>query len=181
MILDLKYVAIINRYKDNENYTLGVVRNFGIKKGTIASTVAHDCHNLIIVYSKPEEAILAAKELINVGGGIICIENEIVLANEVSKIIFGFGAVTLKVDIQDDLVTIRSKHRKAKRSEAMEREVPSLKAEVDFQLSKVFKTMLKEKLQEDMDLRIEAILRDYDSTTQWAFTNIILAGPQNPA
>lgn len=77
---DLKYAAVLNRHKNSDSYCLGVIRNFGIKKGTVASTVSHDSHNLTIVYSVPEEAALAANELIACGGGIVCVENENVRA-----------------------------------------------------------------------------------------------------
>lgn len=78
---DLKYVAILNRHKGFSNYSVGVVRNFGTQKGTVASTIAHDCHNLNIVYATPQEASLAAKELIQSGGGIVCVEQDKILAH----------------------------------------------------------------------------------------------------
>jgi adenine deaminase len=77
---DLKYAAVLNRHKGFSNYSLGVVRNFGTQKGTAASTIAHDCHNLTVVYSTPAQAVLAIKELIECGGGIVCILDDQVLA-----------------------------------------------------------------------------------------------------
>lgn len=76
----LKYAAVLNRHKNGDTYSLGIVRNFGIKKGTIASTVSHDSHNLTIVYSDPKEAALAANELIASGGGIVCVEDNSIKA-----------------------------------------------------------------------------------------------------
>ena len=77
---NLKYVAVLNRHTGFTNYSVGVVRNFGTKKGTVASTIAHDCHNLTVVYSTPAEAVLATKELIKCGGGIVCILHDEILA-----------------------------------------------------------------------------------------------------
>jgi adenine deaminase len=54
---------------------LGVVKNFGTRTGTLASTVSHDCHNLTIVYDTPENALLAANELIRCGGGMCAVED----------------------------------------------------------------------------------------------------------
>lgn len=76
---NLKYCAVLNRHKGHDTYALGIVRNFGSKFGTVASTVSHDSHNLTIVYSTPEEARIAAEELIGTGGGITCIQNGEVL------------------------------------------------------------------------------------------------------
>lgn len=77
---NLKYAAVLNRHTGFSNYSVGVVRNFGTQKGTVASTIAHDCHNLIVVYSTPKEAVFAAKELISCGGGIVCILQDKILA-----------------------------------------------------------------------------------------------------
>lgn len=76
---NLKYIAVLNRHKGNNNYSIGVIRNFPTMSGTVASTFAHDSHNLVIVYSKPEEAVLAAKELIECGGGLICVKDKEIL------------------------------------------------------------------------------------------------------
>lgn len=70
---DLKFVAVVNRYgKGTIGY--GVVRHFGTTEGAIASTVSHDSHNLTIVYDKPENGYLAAKQLIDVGGGMCVVK-----------------------------------------------------------------------------------------------------------
>ncbi|MEG1805185.1 MAG: adenine deaminase C-terminal domain-containing protein [Clostridia bacterium] len=66
---NLKFCAVINRY-GRGNIGYGVIRNFGTTKGAVASTVSHDCHNLIVVYDTPENAILAANALIECGGGM---------------------------------------------------------------------------------------------------------------
>ena len=75
---NLKFVSIINRHGKLDNKTVAVVRDFGTKKGTVGSTISHDSHNLTIVYDNPEEALLVANDLINIGGGLSCaIDNEI--------------------------------------------------------------------------------------------------------
>lgn len=77
---DLKYAAVLNRHAGIDCHALGVVRNFGTRKGTVAGTVAHDCHNLVVVYSTPKEAVLATNELISCGGGIVCVLENRILA-----------------------------------------------------------------------------------------------------
>lgn len=95
--------------------------------------------------------------------------------NGVSKELFGVGTTFLKVTIENNVITLQAKHRRAARSAALEDEVPDLKLEVDFHMSLLFKKKLKQKLEKELDWSIEAILRDYDSATQRAFTNIILS------
>lgn len=77
---DIKLAAVFNRYKDNDNKTLGLISNFGIEKGAIASTVSHDCHNLTLVASNSEDAAIAANALIESGGGLVCVHNGEILS-----------------------------------------------------------------------------------------------------
>lgn len=96
--------------------------------------------------------------------------------NEISKELFGFGTTLLRVTVDQRVITFHAKHRRSPRSTALEGEAPELKQEVDFRMSLLFKKRFKERLEAEMDLTIEVLLRDYDAPTQWAFTNMILAG-----
>jgi adenine deaminase len=62
-------VAVIERHKSTKNIGLGIVSNFNIKNGAIASTVAHDSHNLIVVGDNDEDMLIAIEELKRVNGG----------------------------------------------------------------------------------------------------------------
>ncbi|MBV7273934.1 adenine deaminase [Clostridiaceae bacterium UIB06] len=62
-------VAVIERHKATKNIGLGIVSNFNIKNGAIASTVAHDSHNLIVVGDNDEDMLIAVEELKRVNGG----------------------------------------------------------------------------------------------------------------
>ena len=76
---DYMYVAVINRYK-KDTYTIGVVKNFGINHGAIASTVGHDSHNIAIVYDNSKNALFALQQLIKQKGGFCAIEDGNVIA-----------------------------------------------------------------------------------------------------
>lgn len=93
--------------------------------------------------------------------------------NEVSKELFGFGTTLLRATVENNIVTFVAKHRRSPRSAALEVEAPG-EAGSGFRMSMLYKKRLREKLIEDMELDIDALLRDYDSATQWAITNIIL-------
>jgi hypothetical protein len=94
--------------------------------------------------------------------------------NDVSKDLFGMGTTMQKVTVDGNVISIQAKHRRSPRSAVLEGEVPSLKQEVDFHLSLLYKKKLMQKLNEETEWDIEAVLRDYDSATQLAFTNIVL-------
>ncbi|MBP1904403.1 DUF2294 domain-containing protein [Paenibacillus turicensis] len=96
--------------------------------------------------------------------------------NEISKELFGFGTTLLKagIDLDQRIITIYAKHRRSPRSTVLEGEAPILKHEVDFHMSAIYKKRLRERFEAEMELNIEAVLRDYDPATQWAITNVIL-------
>lgn len=62
-------VAVIERHKSTKNIGVGIVSNFNIRNGAIASTVAHDSHNLIVIGDNDEDMVLAIEELKRVNGG----------------------------------------------------------------------------------------------------------------
>ncbi|MED4129991.1 MULTISPECIES: DUF2294 domain-containing protein [Shouchella] len=99
------------------------------------------------------------------------------LYNDVSRELFGVGTTLLKVTIANQMVTIQAKHKRAIRSMALAGEVPSLKLEVDFHLSLLYKRKLAEQLDRHFPEAIDVVLRDYDAHTQWAVTNILFHHP----
>lgn len=68
---DLAYVTTINRY-GKSNKTVGLIRHFGGIEDAVGSTVAHDHHNMMIVYRYPEAAQRVYEALVKSGGGISC-------------------------------------------------------------------------------------------------------------
>lgn len=76
---DLKFAAVINRYGAG-TIGLAVVKNYGIKEGAVASTVAHDCHNIVVIYDTPENAVAAIERLKENAGGYVSVRSGEVLA-----------------------------------------------------------------------------------------------------
>lgn len=68
-------VAVIERHKATGNIGLGIVKNFNIKGGAIASTVAHDSHNLIVIGDNDRDMLIAINELKRVNGGYTVVNN----------------------------------------------------------------------------------------------------------
>jgi adenine deaminase len=56
------------------------VQGFGLKRGALGSSVAHDSHNLILAGTEPRELLAAAQTLERTGGGFVVIESGQVLA-----------------------------------------------------------------------------------------------------
>ena len=63
-------VAVIERHNRTGNIGLALVEDFGLENGAIASTVAHDSHNIIVIGDNDRDMLLAIEELERVGGGL---------------------------------------------------------------------------------------------------------------
>ena len=56
--------------------SVSFVKGFGLKKGAIASSVAHDSHNIIAVGCSDEDILKAINSVIEHKGGIVCVEHK---------------------------------------------------------------------------------------------------------
>ena len=70
---DLLKLAVIERHHATGHVGLGLVKGFGLKKGAIASSVAHDAHNLVIAGASDADIVRAAQVLQEIGGGFACV------------------------------------------------------------------------------------------------------------
>lgn len=67
---DVLKIAVINRYEDIPIKGIAHVKGFSLKEGAIASSVAHDSHNIIVVGCSDEAMAEAANLVINAKGGV---------------------------------------------------------------------------------------------------------------
>jgi adenine deaminase len=72
---DILKIAVISRYDDGKP-AIGFIKNFGIKKGAIASSVAHDSHNIICIGTNDGDMSAAVNSLVDSKGGISVCEGE---------------------------------------------------------------------------------------------------------
>lgn len=75
---DILKIVVVERHRKTGNIGLGLVNGFGLKKGAIASSVAHDSHNIIGIGTNDQDLFKAIKEVIKLQGGlVIAAENKI--------------------------------------------------------------------------------------------------------
>lgn len=70
---DLLKLVVIERHHATGNIGLGIVKGFGLRKGALASSVAHDAHNLVIAGVNDGDILQAARILEEMGGGFACV------------------------------------------------------------------------------------------------------------
>jgi len=72
---DLLKIAVVNRYRDTAP-AVALIRNVGLKRGAIASSVAHDSHNIVAVGVTDEDLNRAVNVLIRQGGGLAVVNGD---------------------------------------------------------------------------------------------------------
>ena len=72
---DILKLVVVERHKATGNIGRGLVRGFGLKRGALASSVAHDSHNIIAVGTNDRDILAAVRELERLQGGL-AIANE---------------------------------------------------------------------------------------------------------
>lgn len=70
---DILKIVVVNRYTQAAP-ALAFIKNFGLKRGALASSVAHDSHNIVAVGADDESLCRAVNALIGCKGGIVCID-----------------------------------------------------------------------------------------------------------
>lgn len=73
-------VAVFERHGRNGTKGLGFVEGFGLRSGAVASTVAHDTHNLLVIGSNDDDMALAANRVVEIKGGISVVRSRKVVA-----------------------------------------------------------------------------------------------------
>ncbi len=76
---DLLEIAVINRHRSQKIISKGILKGLGLKRGAIATSVGHDSHNLCVVGTDLDDMVLAANEIISIGGGLIAVSSGKVL------------------------------------------------------------------------------------------------------
>ncbi|QBD81793.1 adenine deaminase [Ktedonosporobacter rubrisoli] len=70
---DLLKLIVIERHHASGHIGKGLVKGFGLKKGALASSVAHDAHNIVITGTNDSDILRAAQALVEIGGGFVCV------------------------------------------------------------------------------------------------------------
>ncbi|NWF94444.1 MAG: adenine deaminase [Syntrophaceae bacterium] len=78
---DILKIVVVERHRATGNIGIGLVQGFGLKKGAIGSTVAHDSHNLVIVGTNDPDILKTVEVIRAMGGGLAVVSDRRVLAS----------------------------------------------------------------------------------------------------
>jgi len=78
---DILKLVVVERHKASGNIGLGLVKGFGLKRGALASSIAHDSHNIVAVGTNDPDILTAIKEIDRLHGGlVVCVDGRILAA-----------------------------------------------------------------------------------------------------
>ncbi len=72
---DVLHIAVVERHHETGNVGKAFIGGFGLKRGAIASSIAHDNHNIVVMGVNPADMAMAANQVADMGGGIVLVED----------------------------------------------------------------------------------------------------------
>lgn len=107
---DLARVAVVERHGRNGNIATGFVRGFGLQRGAIAATVAHDHHNIVAVGVDYTDLACAVNRLSQIEGGFVVAGGGAVLA-ELPLPVAGLMSLQSHEEVHASLISLREAAR----------------------------------------------------------------------
>ncbi|MGM0138238.1 adenine deaminase [Enterococcus sp. DIV0755b] len=78
---DVVKIAVVERHQNTGNVFVGLLKNYGLKKGAIGISIAHDSHNLIVAGTNDEDMAVALKALKDQEGGVVLVDEGQILGS----------------------------------------------------------------------------------------------------
>jgi adenine deaminase len=77
---DLAKIAVVERHHATGRIGLGFVHGSGMRRGALASTVAHDAHNIVVLGASDDDMLAAVEAVVALGGGVVAVDESRVVA-----------------------------------------------------------------------------------------------------
>jgi len=104
---DVVKVAVVARHGANDNIGVAFVHGFGLKRGAIASSVGHDCHNITVVGADDSDMAVAVNRLGEIEGGFAVVEGGKILA-ELALPVAGLMSLLSFDEVRRALIPLRA-------------------------------------------------------------------------
>jgi len=109
-------LAVIERHHHKQLIGLGIVKGFGLKTGAVATTIAHDSHNVIVLGTNDADMMVAVKSLQDMQGGLVVVNEGHIMASLALPV----GGLMTQVPLEEAIQSLNDLHH------AMESIHPSL-------------------------------------------------------
>ncbi|MFH1490158.1 MAG: adenine deaminase C-terminal domain-containing protein, partial [Pseudomonadota bacterium] len=94
---DIAKIAVLERHHATGNIGIGFVKGFGLKEGAIASSIAHDSHNIIAVGTSDRDLVRAVESLRDMCGGMVVSHKGRILA----RVVLELGGLMTRVSLEE--------------------------------------------------------------------------------
>ena len=78
---DILKLVVVERHRATGNVGVGLVTGFGLKRGALASSIAHDSHNIVAVGTSDEDILSAVHEIERLQGGLVVVDGGGIIAS----------------------------------------------------------------------------------------------------
>ncbi|EPD51273.1 adenine deaminase [Paenisporosarcina sp. HGH0030] len=99
-------LAVIERHHQLHTIGLGIVKGFGLKKGAVATSIAHDSHNAIVLGTNDEDMIAAVQALQDMQGGLVVVHDGQIMASLALPI----AGLMTKVPLEEAVQSLANLH-----------------------------------------------------------------------
>ncbi len=106
LVDDQLKMLVVERHHETGNIGKGIVKGFRLKEGAIATTIAHDSHNIVAVGTNDEDLLCAIQAIEKMKGGVVIVKNQQVL----SGLPLPISGLMSDLPFQDVLVSLNKLH-----------------------------------------------------------------------
>ena len=103
---DILKIAVIERHKNTHHIGIGYIKGYGLKSGAVATSISHDSHNIIVVGANEEDMAAAVNRVVELGGGIVVMDDGKVLG-ELQLQIAGIMSEAPLIEVNEALETAK--------------------------------------------------------------------------
>ncbi|OCS86591.1 adenine deaminase [Caryophanon tenue] len=103
---DLLKLAIVERHHLRHHVQAAIVHGFGLQRGAVATTIAHDSHNALVLGTNDEDMLVALRELEAMQGGFVLVDNGVVIG----KMALPIAGLMTDVDAQEACKQLHDLH-----------------------------------------------------------------------
>ncbi|MEA3506439.1 MAG: adenine deaminase [Elusimicrobiota bacterium] len=105
---DMLKICVVERHRASGNIGIGMLRGMGLKSGAIATSVAHDSHNIVVTGVNDSEIMAAVIQVIKMGGGLAVVKDGEVLES-LDLPIAGLMSERPIEEVKDKLISLKNK------------------------------------------------------------------------
>lgn len=104
---DILKIAVVERHHNTGHIGVGFVKGYGLKRGAVATSIAHDSHNIIVVGASDKDMAYAVNKIREIKGGMVVVDNDKTLA-ELALPVAGLMCTLSVAEVEEKLDKLKN-------------------------------------------------------------------------